>query len=232
MAQLKSMKTCVVIPTYNESRTIGGLVNDIKRKGLDVLVIDDGSVDDTGRIAKDRGAFLITHARNRGKGASIRRGFEHALKNDYGAVIMMDGDGQHNPEDLPRFIKAVEDTDAELIIGNRMGDIRSMPLLRRLTNGLTSHIISKFSGQHIPDSQCGFRLIKRNVLEKIRLISLNFEIESEILIRAAKQKFKILSIPIKTIYQGEASRINPFLDTFRFIRMVFNIKSQKKNKRT
>lgn len=225
------MKACVIIPTYNESRTIGGIVADIKKRGLDVLVIDDGSTDDTGRIAQMHGARLITHIKNRGKGASLKRGFRHALREDYDAVVVIDGDGQHNPEDVSRFIKAADDTGAELIVGNRMNDTAHMPLLRRLTNSCMSRLISRFSGQHIPDSQCGFRLIKRNVLENIRLISFNFEIESEILLAAAKKRFKILSIPIKTIYQGEASKINPAIDTFRFIRMLFNIKSREKAKR-
>lgn len=222
------MKTCVIIPTYNESRTIGGLVSDIKRKGLDVVVVDDGSVDDTGRIAKNRGAHLISNIKNRGKGASLKRGFEHVLQKNYAAIIVMDGDGQHNTEDLLRFIKIARTSNAELIIGNRMGDTRSMPLLRRLTNKIMSHFISNLAEQEIPDTQCGFRLIKRHVLEKIELISLKFEIESEILIKAAKEKLKILSIPIKTIYQGESSKINPLKDTLRFIRMLFNISKDKK----
>lgn len=204
---------------------------DVKKKGLDVVVIDDGSVDDTGRIAEEHGAALITHRKNRGKGASLKRGFTYALKRDYAAVVMMDGDGQHNPEDLSRFIKTAADTGAELIIGNRMGDTRSMPLLRRWTNGYMSRLISKFAGQEIPDSQCGFRLIKRIVLEKVRLLSFNFETESEILIKAAKERFRIISIPIKTVYQGESSKINPIIDTIRFIKMVFNLDSRGKPKK-
>ncbi len=226
------MKTCIVIPTYNEARTIGGLVADVKKKGFDVLVIDDGSKDDTAVIASDRGADIIMHKRNRGKGACIIRGFEHVLVREYAAAVMMDGDGQHNPDDLDRFIHAAKNTDAEIIVGNRMGDTRSMPWVRRVTNGVMSHVISKFAQQDIPDSQCGFRLLKRRVLERMQLMSLNFEIESEILIRAAKEKFKIISIPIKTIYQGEASRINPLLDTVRFARMLLNISKEKENKGT
>ena len=222
------MKTCVIIPTYNESRTIGGLVSDVRKKGLDVLVVDDGSQDETGLIARKKGAQLITHAKNMGKGASLTRGFEHVLKSAYAAVIIMDGDGQHNPDDLHRFIATAKDTGAELVVGNRMGDTKSMPFIRRLTNGVLSRFISVITNQHIPDTQCGFRLIKRSALEKIKLISLNFEIESEILIKAAKEKFKILSIPIKTVYQGEASKINPALDAFRFVRMICNIRSRKK----
>jgi len=225
------MKACVIIPTYNESRTIGGLVSDIRKKGLDVLVIDDGSRDETGLIAQRKGAALITHAKNQGKGASLKRGFDHVLNSEYATVIMMDGDGQHNPDDVDRFIAAAENTGAQLVIGNRMGDTKSMPFIRKLTNGVLSWLVSKLTKQHIPDSQCGFMLIKRNVLEKIKLISLNFEIEAEILIKTAKEKFKISSIPIKTIYQGEASKINPLLDSARFIKMIFNVHYSKKTKK-
>lgn len=225
------MKTCVIIPTYNESKAIGGVVGGLKKQGMDVLVVDDGSVDGTGRIAKEKGAALITSAKNRGKGASLKDGIDHILKNDYAAAIMMDGDGQHNPLDVPRFINTAEETGADVIVGNRMGDTRSMPALRRMTNGFMSRLISGFTGQSIPDSQCGFRLIKRNALEKVRIISRKYEIESEILIKAAKSRFKIISIPIKAIYQGESSKINPIIDTLRFIRMLISIAFQKDAKK-
>ncbi len=222
------MRTCVIIPTYNESKTIGSIVSEIKKQDLDVLVIDDGSHDNTGRIASHNGAQIIQHDRNFGKGASLRRGFEYALEQGYSSIIMMDGDGQHNPQDLTRFIRAANETEAALVLGNRMGNTKSMPVARRLTNGFMSWIISIFARQAIPDSQCGFRLVRRNVLEKIKLFSLNFEIESEILIKAAKERFKIFSIPIKSIYQGEASKINPIIDALRFIKMLFKVTFQRK----
>ncbi len=113
--------------------------------------------------------------------------------------------------------RKMDQTGADMVIGNRMSDISSMPGSRKYTNRFMSFLISTLSGQRIPDSQSGYRLIKREVLEKIDLKSSNYEVESEMIIRAARAGFKIESAPIKTIYRDEKSRINPVVDTFRFI---------------
>ncbi len=214
------MKACVLIPTYNEAKTIGKLITAIESEGFDVLVVDDGSKDDTASIARNAGAVVIEHKINRGKGASLKAGFAYVLENGYDIALIMDGDGQHNPKDIKRFIKASQSTGADLIIGNRMQDTKSMPPIRWLTNKWMSGFISKLCGQHIPDSQCGFRLIKRRVIERIKLVSSKYDTESEILIRAGKKNFKLSSIPIKSIYNGEASDIHPIKDALRFIRLV------------
>jgi dolichol-phosphate mannosyltransferase len=219
------MKTCVLIPSYNESRTIGNLIKEIKAMNLDVVVVDDGSLDGTPVIARQAGAQVILHGRNMGKGISLRDGFEYALKKGYEVVITMDGDGQHDPKSLYSFLEKAGSSKAGIIIGNRMKDPTNMPFIRRLTNKFMSWILSRMSGQHIPDSQCGFRLINRGVLEKIVLSASKYEIESEILLRAAKEGFVIESIPIRTIYEGQQSSINPFFDTLRFIRLVLKTRS-------
>lgn len=225
------MKICVLIPTYNESRMIGQLVSRVKNDQFDVLVIDDGSKDRTAEIAKEKGARVIINERNMGKGASLKAGFNHALQSDYEAVVIMDGDGQHDPIDIRRFINAAKSTGSDLIIGNRMVNAGAMPPIRQATNRWMSNFISKACGQHIPDTQCGFRLIKRKLLKKIRLISSKYETESELLLRAGKERFKISSIPIKSIYNGEVSKIHPFKDTYRFIRLVIKINLEKRKKK-
>jgi glycosyltransferase involved in cell wall biosynthesis len=214
------MKACVVIPTYNEARTISVLVKQIRKQGLDALVIDDGSSDNSGQIARDNGALLLKNEQNLGKGASLIKGFDWALKNSYDAVITMDGDGQHLPEEIPDFIQAAQDRDKDIIIGNRMSQRRNMPLVRVWTNKFMSWIISKVTKQKIPDSQCGFRLIKKEVLARLHLVTSKYEIESEILIKASRLGFKIASVPIKSVYVGERSHINPFIDTLRFIKFI------------
>ena len=219
------MKTCVLIPTYNESKTIAELVTQIKAERLDCLVIDDGSLDETAEIARSSGAAMIIHKENQGKGASLKTGFNYALEKGYEAVVVLDGDGQHNPRDVRRFIEAARKTGADMIVGNRMGNTRSMPPIRRATNRWMSNFISKMCGQHIPDTQCGFRLIRSNILKKIRLISSKYEAESELLIRAGKD-FKIVSIPIKSIYNNQVSSINPLKDTFRFARLIIRMRRE------
>jgi len=129
----------------------------------------------------------------------------------------MDGDGQHRPEEIPDFIRLAETSEGNIFIGNRMSKYKNMPLLRVITNHVMSWLISKIAKQKIPDSQSGFRLIKKEVLKKVKFVTSKYETESELLIRASRLGFKIESIPIQTIYRGEKSQINPFIDTLRFI---------------
>jgi hypothetical protein len=132
----------------------------------------------------------------------------------------MDGDGQHLPQELPHFLRAAQNSSAGIFVGNRMSNSKSMPLDRLLTNKFMSWLISVVAGQDIPDSQCGFRLIKKELLEKLDLKTSNYEIESEMLIRASRLGFKIEPVAIKTVYTGTKSRINPLLDTLRFILFI------------
>ncbi len=215
------MKTCVIIPTYNEAGTIASIVRGIRSQHLDTLVIDDGSTDNTYQIARDNGAFVLKNERNRGKGASLIKGFDYILKNNFDAVITMDGDGQHMPEEIPSFIKIALSSDSGIIIGNRMSARRNMPFVRVLANKVMSWFISKVSKQKIPDTQCGFRLIKKEVLERLDLNTSKYETESEILIKASRLGFKIESLPIESVYIGEKSHINPFIDTLRFLKFIF-----------
>ena len=215
------MKTCVIIPTYNEAKTIAELIKQILQQGLDIVIIDDGSWDNTHRIALENGANVLRNRGNEGKGACLTKGFDYALSRDFDAVITMDGDGQHLPSDIPYFIRLAQYSKSGIFIGNRMPKARSMPQIRIFTNKLMSWLLSKLTRQKIPDTQCGFRLIKKEVLKKVKLKTCKYETESEILIKAARLGFKIESIPIKTVYQGEKSQINPFIDSLRFIRFIF-----------
>ncbi|MFH1202255.1 MAG: glycosyltransferase family 2 protein [Candidatus Omnitrophota bacterium] len=215
------MKTCVLIPSYNEEKTIGGIVKKVRALELDVIVVDDGSSDNTEKAAKEAGALVISHPKNHGKGFALRNGFTYTLGQDYEAVITMDGDGQHDVQDIKKFLKATESNpQLGVIVGNRMLNTKDMPFIRFLTNIFMSFVISMFSRQEIADTQCGFRLVRRAVLENIRLFTSNFEIESEILIRAGRLGYKISSIPIQTIYLTKSSKISPFIDTFRFIKFI------------
>ena len=214
------MKACVIIPAYNESKEISGLIRAIKTKVPDVLVVDDGSTDSTAQIASDAGAIAIINIVNQGKGVCLKQGFKYALANNFDAVITMDGDGQHLPEDLPAFMRAAENSASAIFVGNRMIETKNMPRLRIITNKFMSWVISILCKQKIPDTQCRFRLIKRVILEKVELKTKKFEAETEILINASRLGYKIESVPIKTVYRGEKSQINPFFDTLRFLKFI------------
>lgn len=214
------LKTCVLIPSYNEARTIGGIVRCLRLMQLPVYVVDDGSADDTASEAGREHAVVIRHEKNAGKGASLRDGFERILEDGFDAVLVMDGDGQHSTEDVRSFIDTMEKTGTDIVVGNRMLDTRTMPFVRIQTNRFMSFLLSAVAGQPIPDTQCGFRLIKRDVLEKVRLETSNFETESELLIKAGRAGFRIGSVPVETVYQGQHSRINPVVDTLRFFKFL------------
>jgi glycosyltransferase involved in cell wall biosynthesis len=214
------MRICVIIPTHNEAKAICGLIRRVLELGLEVIVIDDGSVDDTVKIATASGAKVLVSPINMGKGAALIKGYNFALQHGFDAVISMDGDGQHSPDDLLVFIQKAQTSECALIVGNRMGMTKEMPFLRVATNILMSKFISWIAKQHIPDTQCGFRLLKKELLSKIDLSTSKYETESEVLIKAAHLGFKIESIPVKTIYTGSKSQINPFLDTLRFLRFI------------
>lgn len=214
------MKTCVIIPAYNEAQNIAQIVSAVKALSIETIVIDDGSIDNTMRKALDQGAIVLRNTVNQGKGASLIKGFEHAVAQGYVAVITMDADGQHLPEDIAEFIKLSQDNQNSFLIGNRMQNTQAMPFIRVLTNKFMSFLISSLAKQNIPDTQCGFRLIKKEVLSKIKLTTAKYETESEILLEASRLGFKIKSLPIQSIYRGEKSQINPFIDTMRFVRFL------------
>lgn len=214
------MHACVVIPTYNESKTIAGLIQRLRSLGFEAVVIDDGSSDNTADIAATCKARVLRNVKNLGKGAALAKGYNFAVAQGFDAVISMDGDGQHSCDDLAVFMRKAESSGCGIIVGNRMAITRQMPWLRVTTNRFMSLLISKITGQYIPDTQCGFRLIKKDLLQKLNLSTSKYETESEILIQAARLGFKIESVPVRTIYSGQKSRINPFIDTLRFLRFI------------
>jgi glycosyltransferase involved in cell wall biosynthesis len=214
------MKTCVIIPSYNEEKEIDKLVRAIIKQGLVVLVIDDGSQDNTSRFAQQAGALVIKNKTNEGKGASLAKGFKYALENNFDAVITMDGDGQHSPNDVHLFLEVAACSNSVILVGNRMQKTKNMPIARLLTNRFMSWLISLVAKQKIADTQCGFRLIKKEALSKIDFSTTKYEAESEMLIKSSRLGFKIESVSITTIYRGEKSQINPFIDTLRFLKYI------------
>lgn len=215
------MKVCVIIPALNAERTIFDLVTNLVVLGHSVVVIDDGSTDNTNPEATRAGATVIVHEVNRGKGAALKTGFKYALEHNSEAVITIDADGQHNYEEVSKFTQAAQGA-SDIILGSRMGDTQDMPPIRILANRLSSFMISRIIGQRIDDSQCGFRLIKTWVLRKVKLVTHEYDTESELLIKAAREGFTIATVPVQTIYSDDqVSHINPFFISFRVFRLVW-----------
>jgi glycosyltransferase involved in cell wall biosynthesis len=212
-----------IVPAYNAAARIGGVIEGLARHipPGNIVVVDDGSLDETASTAERAGVRVLRHEANRGKGAAIRSGIEvvSSLPN-IDAIVMLDADGQHDPEEIPRFVEEFSKEKADFIIGNRMSDRSAMPALRSFTNRLTSAIVSMRAGQWIPDSQNGYRLIRASLLTRLHLASSRYEIDSELIIKACRAGGVVASIPSRTIYAGEKSAIHPLRDTVRFIVLV------------
>lgn len=211
----------VIIPAYNSASTLAPLLANIRDFVENIIVVNDGSDDETFEIARSAGAIVIGHEKNMGKGKAVRSGFARALEGDYDSIITMDSDGQHRPEFIPSFLAAFRDSDADLIIGSRKSDLADMPWDRRFSNWMTSHLLSALLRTQIEDSQCGFRLYRRNFIMAVEFESDRFEIETEAIIKAVQRGYKIKFIPIKVNYgAGFPTNINPFIDTWRWCRKV------------
>jgi glycosyltransferase involved in cell wall biosynthesis len=215
----------VLIPARNESRTIGPIVEAVRAR-LPVLVIDDGSVDDTAGRARQAGAEVVSHPVNLRKGAALKTGFKWALKAGYGTVITMDADGQHDPADLDKLLEANRSQRAGLIIGER--DFSRMPWPNRFTTPLGAGMLSWALGTPVTDNQSGYRLLTKDLLERMTLRSDGYEMEVEMIWEAIRLRIPIVWVPIRTIYfPDRQSGFRPFRDTLLFLRMVWRIRRDR-----
>lgn len=211
-----------IIPAYNAGAHLNAVIDRVAAyvpRGR-IVVVDDGSADDTRAVAERAGVVVEIHPANRGKGAAIRSGIARAATLGVPYAILLDADGQHNPDEIPRFLENAHATGADMVVGNRLADSANMPWLRKATNHVTSAVVSLLAGRRVPDSQNGYRLIRLALFGRFPLTTSRYEIESEMIIRAGRAGGTITSVPVETIYGGEKSFINPFVDTGRFLRMV------------
>lgn len=214
----------VILPCFNEAPGLSTLLPQIKQHLSAVLVVDDGSTDDTSTVAQALGADVVTLATNQGKGATLRHGLHVAIQRGFSWALIMDGDGQHSHADIPAFLNLAQNRLPDLIIGNRMSKCANMPLIRRWTNQYLSYRISRLVGQSLPDTQCGFRLIRLSALKELNLNTSGFEIESEMLVQMAMAGHRIEFVPIATIYKEEQSKIHPIRDSLRWFRWLRSVK--------
>jgi glycosyltransferase involved in cell wall biosynthesis len=216
-----SRRLIALIPAYNEAARIGDVIARTRAHVDEVVVIDDGSVDDTAMIAEKAGAKVLRHKQNLGKGGAIATALGCFGRSDAEFAILLDADGQHDPAEINKFMETARTENADIVVGTRMNDVRDMPRVRLWTNQFTSWVTGKLARQKIPDSQCGYRLLRRTVLKDLKFSTARFETETEMLIQAARAGHKIANVPIRTIYErGHSSHIHPVRDTIRFFRFV------------
>lgn len=216
--------TAVLIPALNAEKTLPRLLQLILERFVpsQVLIVDDGSNDQTAAVSRAMGVRVLTHSKNLGKGAALRKGLEALLTDpELDSVITMDADLQHSPEDLARFMDAWRMGSADVYVGVRKRRGTAMPLARRMSNSIASWLTTARTGVPILDSQCGYRLIGRKVLESITIESNGFEAETEFLLKAARLGFRIGFVPIQTIYANEKSAMTKWQTTKRFLQMLF-----------
>ncbi|MEK7865836.1 MAG: glycosyltransferase family 2 protein [Planctomycetota bacterium] len=214
------MHAVAIVPAFREEGRVGEVVGRLRAVVSEVLVVDDGSPDGTAAEARGAGARVIVHERNRGKGGALRTGFAWALANGADPVLTLDADGQHLPEEVPRLIACAERTGADVVVGTRRLDPREMPFVRRWTNRTMSAVLSLAAGCRIGDTQSGFRLFRARVLRDVSVTTEGFDLESEILVRAARRGFRIREAEVSTVYGTEKSKIRPIRDTIRFLGLL------------
>ena len=211
---------CAVIPFYNEKDFIYDVISQTLKFVDKVFAINDGSVDGSEKLISNiENLELISLEKNYGKGKALQVGFDEILKHNFDFIVTIDGDNQHDPKYIQDLVKRL--TVFDIVIGNRLKNTKSMPFQRILSNRLTSFFLSIKTGQNILDSQCGFRVYKKKVLENIRTVYNGYEAESEILIYASRKGYKIGFVDIPTTYGAEKSKMNPFKAIFGFIKVLF-----------
>ena len=220
-------KICILIPAYNAQVTLGLVLKKTEPLKIDTIVVNDGSSDGTVRVVSAHGAQLLEHPANLGKGAALRTGFQYILQKGYQVVITLDADGQHDPSEIPSLLKIFQSVKPDILIASRAAGFAKMTFLRRFWNRLGVRAVARLCHADITDSQSGFRLIRTDVLKEIDLSTSRFEAELELLIKACKKGFSVLSIPIaQTKIDGTgSSHFRPVVDTWLvckvFLRNLF-----------
>ena len=220
-------KVCILIPAYNAQETLGSVLKKIEPLKMDTIVVNDGSSDETKRVASEHGAHLLEHPLNLGKGAALQTGFRYILQKGYQIVITLDADGQHDPSEIPFLFKIFQSVKPDILIASRAAEFGKMTFLRRFWNRLGVKAVARLCHSDITDSQSGFRLIRTKVLKEVDFSTSRFETELELLIKACKKGFSVLSVPINTqqVDGTGSSHFRPVADTWLvckiFLRSLF-----------
>ena len=231
LAQIRS-QTAAVIPAYQDEKHIGGIVRRVRQQLDHVLVVDDGSTDQTAQRAREAGAEVIVHSENRGKGEAIKTGLGRWLAavipssggfdREDAWAILLDSDGQHLPEEIDRFLAAAASaTHPTFFLGNRMNNVAGMPFVRRVVNRYMSKQISRVCKQEIPDTQCGFRMLDHQLIPQLLGGGDRFDYDTEVLMIASRKGYRVESVPITTVYTDQVSKIRPLRDAVRFLKLMW-----------
>ena len=209
---------CIIIPTYNNCRTVADVVKRVIAVCKDVVVVNDGSTDATDDVLKDTGATVLKHDKNRGKGKALKTGIVYARGKGFTHIVTIDADGQHFPEDIPALIEASEQAPASIIVGCRNLTSENMPRKNTFANRFSNFWFRLQTARKLDDTQSGFRIYPVNELHGLWLITSRYEAELELMVYAAWHGVQVIGVPIRVLYQPEGERVShfhPFRDFFR-----------------
>ncbi len=209
------MRAAAIIPALNEASTIAAVVEGIRGSVARIVVVDDGSTDDTAARARAAGAEVIRHPATSGKGTAVRTGLAHVLAGDCTHVLLLDGDMQHLPCEATRLLTAARESGADAVLGERQFSRESMPAARYHANTIGSRALSSFVGVPLRDTQCGFRVFRADILRGLPLRATGYDIETEMLVKVRRRGGRIESVPITAVYAAERSKLRPVRDTTR-----------------
>lgn len=212
-------KIVAVIPAYNAERFVGQVVRRTRKFVGRVIVVDDGSVDDTAKVAKSAGAIVVRLEKNSGKANAIKKGVA-ATAGKADIIVLLDADLQHLPEEIPDLIRPVKNGKCDICIGSRfLGDYGRMPFHRRLTNRLTTFFTNRLTGYGLTDVQCGFRAIGPTAIAKLKFEGDRYTIETKMVLEAHDAGLRVREVPITTVYGGEVSYIKSGRHTLSLARI-------------
>jgi|YelNatPaOPRAMG01_1025707.scaffolds.fasta_scaffold10335_5 Glycosyltransferases involved in cell wall biogenesis len=206
-----------IIPAKDEAHNIKDVIVKTKKYVDLVLVIDDGSTDNTKEVAESLGAVVIRNEVNLGKADALKIGFKYAIEHNFDTIALLDADGQHDPDELPKLLKKLNE-GYDIVVGARKFSPELMPPLRIFANSTSSFLVSLICGTKILDSQSGYRVLRTEVVKKITFETKRYQLDTEMLIKAARCGFKIGFVEINTIYTERAkSKINQIIDPLKFL---------------
>lgn len=219
--QVTKIKYCVIVPTYNNAKTLKKVLDGIVEHTLDIIIINDGSIDNTAAILADYSELTVIHLdKNKGKGNAIRSGFKKALESGFDFAITIDSDGQHFPEDIPIFINALQEAENKklLLIGSRNMQQQGVPKKSSFGNKFSNFWLWVTTGKTLADTQSGFRLYPIRAMEDIKLRTNKFEFEIEAMVKSSWKGIVLKNVPIRVLYD-EAERVSHYRPTIDFLRI-------------